>query len=117
MKTLTPLKVWMSAATIAEQELLAEKVGTTRGMLFQYAGGHRNASADTAGKIEAVSAEMHKASKGRLPKIVRTDLCLACRSCQYAAKCLGERAVVSEFPIVDPRQLELQINEQTQTGA
>lgn len=118
MKTLTPLKVWMAAATIAEQELLAQKVGTTRGMLYHYSSGHRNASSDMAGRFEAVTAEMHKASKGRLPKIVRTDLSAACRACQYAAKCLGERAVVSEFPIVDSRQLEMQIDDpQSPAGA
>lgn len=112
MKTLSPLKVWMAAATADEQKLLAERVGTTVGMLRQYSGGHRQCSAETAGKIEAVTATMHKASKGRLPKIVRTDICQACRACQYAAKCLGERAVVSEFPIVsgemvDDVQMEL----------
>lgn len=107
MKTLNPMQVWMTAATPEEQTLLAVKAGTTRGHLYQLAGGHRQASAVMAGKIEAATAEMHKHSKGRLPKVVRTDLCEACRSCQYAAKCLGQRAVVSEFPIVDPRQMEL----------
>ena len=90
----------MAAATVDEQNLLAERTGTTRGMLYQWSGGHRRASASKAGEIERVTLEMHKASKGRLPKIVRTDLCEACRSCQYAAKCLGERAVVSDFPII-----------------
>lgn len=113
MKTITSIKAWMSAATVDEQNLLAQRVGTTRGMLFQYAGGHRQASAIVAGKIEAVTGEMHKASKGRLPKIVRTDLCEACRACQYAAKCLGERAVVSEFPIVDSSQLEMDLGAKT----
>lgn len=103
--TITPMKVWMTAATPDEQHLLAEKVGTTRGMLYQWAGGHRQASAEMAGRIEAATAVMHKASKGRLPAIVRTDLCEACRSCQYAAKCLGDRAVVSDFPIVSLTQL------------
>lgn len=106
---ITPVRAWMSAATVAEQELLAQKAGTSRGMLFQLAGGHRQCSADLAGRIEAASAVMAKASKGRLPHIVRTDICAACRSCQYAAKCLGERAVVSDFPIVDARQLELDV--------
>lgn len=106
MKTLSPLKVWMASATSDEQKLLAERVGTTVGMLRQYSGGHRQCSADTAGKIETVTATMHKASKGRLPKIVRTDICQACRACQYAAKCLGERAVVSEFPIVSGEHLD-----------
>lgn len=100
MKTITAMKAWMKAATQAERGALAAAVGTSVGMLIQYAGGHRDCSAERAGKIEAATAAMHKLSKGRLPKIVRTDLCDACRQCQYAAKCLGERAVVSDFPIV-----------------
>lgn len=107
MKTITSMKAWMAAATVDEQELLAERVGTTRGMLYQYAGGHRTASAERAGAIERATAEMHKASKGRLPKIYRTDLSEACLQCEYAQKCLKGQAVVSEFPIVDSRQLEL----------
>ena len=109
MKTITPMKAWMSAATVDEQETLAARVGTTRGMLYQYAGGHRTASADRAGAIERATAEMHKASKGRLPRVYRTDLAEACLQCEYARKCLGSQAVVSEFPIVDARQLELPV--------
>jgi hypothetical protein len=108
MKTITVMRSWMSAATPNEQELLAAKVGTTRGMLYQLSGGHRQTSASMAGKIEAATAEMHKHSKGRLPKVYRTDLCEACRECQYAAKCLGARAVVSDFPIVSNNQMEQQ---------
>jgi DNA-binding transcriptional regulator YdaS (Cro superfamily) len=109
MKTITPLRAWMAAASPDEQLALAERVGTTRGNLYQYAGGHRDASAARAGAIEAVTAQMHRESKGRLPKVYRTDLCAACRSCQYAAKCLKDRAIVSDFPIVDERQLELPV--------
>lgn len=107
MKTITAMKAWMAAATSSEQELLAERVGTTKGMLYQYAGGHRTASAERAGAIERATAEMHKASKGRLPRIYRTDLSEACLTCEYAQKCLKGQAVISEFPIVDARQLEL----------
>jgi hypothetical protein len=99
----------MSAATPDEQLLLAQKVGTTKGQLYQLSGGHRRASADMAGRIESATIEMAKASKGRLPIVYRTDVCEACRACQYAAKCLGQRAVVSDFPIVDARQLELSL--------
>ncbi len=109
MKTITSMKNWMAVATVVEQETLAARVGTTRGMLYQYAGGHRTASAERAGAIEKATGEMHRASKGRLPKIYRTDLSEACLQCSYAQRCLGERAVVSEFPIVDERQLELPV--------
>jgi hypothetical protein len=97
---ITALKVWMAAATPDEQELLAERIGSSRGMLYQYAGGFREVSALRGGQIEAVTMQMAKASKGRLPVVYRTDVVEACRQCQYAAKCLGPIAVASEFPIV-----------------
>lgn len=106
MKTLTPMTVWLNAATADEQEALADRIGTSRAMLKHYAKGRREMSAERAGKIEAVTAGMHKASKRRLPKVMRTDVCEACRQCPYAIKCLGERAVVSEFPIVSESQGE-----------
>lgn len=109
MKTITPMKAWMAAATVDEQVALANRTGTSRGMLYQWASGNRQASAEMAGRIESATAEMHKLSKGRLPKIYRTDLCVACSGCQYAGRCLGARAVVSEFPIVDTRQMELEL--------
>lgn len=101
-RTITPMKAWMSAATRPEQELLADSAGTTVGMLYQLSGGYRQASADLAGRLEAAAAVMHKQSKGRLPTLVRTDMCNACRACPYAQRVLGERAVVSEFPILAP---------------
>jgi DNA-binding transcriptional regulator YdaS (Cro superfamily) len=104
MKTITSMKAWMKAATTMEQELLAERVGTTRATLYQYATGHRTASPERAGEIERVSADMHRASKGRLPRIYRTDLSPTCMGCEYAQRCLGGRAIVSEFPIVDSVQ-------------
>jgi transcriptional regulator with XRE-family HTH domain len=108
MKAITALKVWMAAATPDEQELLAERVGTSRGMLYQYAGGHREVSAARAGEIEAATKVMAKASKGRLPVILRTDVTEACRQCSYAQKCLGARAIASEFPIVTDELLEVE---------
>lgn len=90
----------MAAATTDEQNLLAERVGTTRGHLYQLSGGHRQASAAMGGAIERETKTMAKTSKGRLPVVVRTDIVPACRACEYAQRCLGERAVVSDFPIV-----------------
>lgn len=107
MKTLTPMKVWMAAATTDEQILLSDRVGTSRQYLYQLAGEHRQASAELGASIERETKTMAKASKGRLPVVFRTDLVAACRSCEYAQRCLGARAVVSEFPIVDPSQLEM----------
>jgi len=101
MKTITPMRAWMRAATHDERDYLAEKLGTSVGMLQQYAGGHRQPSAAVAGEIERITTEMHEWSVGRLPRVVRTDVNQACRLCPYAQKALGDRAVVSDFPIVD----------------
>ncbi len=101
------MRNWMAAATVDEQMLLAKRVGTSRGHLYQLAGGHRNASAESAQAIERETKAMARASKGRLPVVYRTDLSAACRSCDFAQRCLGERAVVSEFPIVSEHQLDL----------
>jgi hypothetical protein len=106
MKTITSMKAWMLAATTEEQEALAERINTTRATLYQYASGHRTASAERAGVIERITADMHKASKGRLPRIYRTDLSDACLRCEYAQKCLKGRAIVSEFPIVSADKTE-----------
>lgn len=100
MKTISVVKNWMSLATVEEQQLLAERAGTSRGYLYQLSGGHRQASAELGAAIERESKVMAKASKGRLPVIYRTDIVAACRACDFAQRCLGERAVVSEFPIV-----------------
>lgn len=99
------LKLWMRSATADEQTMLADRVETSRAMLYQYAGGFREVSASRAGQIETATKAMAKASKGRLPVIYRTDLALACRECEYAKRCLGPRAVASEFPIVTEASL------------
>ena len=107
MKTISIVKQWMSLATPEEQQLLAERAGTSRGYLYQLAGGHRQASAELGAAIERETKVMARASKGRLPAVYRTDIVSACRACEFAQKCLGERAVVSEFPIVSPAQMEM----------
>lgn len=91
MKPRKPLKVWMENAIVAEQITLATTVGSSRGYLYQLAGGFRNASAELAAKIEAATMQMAKGSKGRLPIVYRTDLSSACAQCQFARKCLGSK--------------------------
>jgi sulfatase maturation enzyme AslB (radical SAM superfamily) len=93
-------KLWMRAATPEEQTLLAKRVGTSRGYLYQIAGGFKQCSAARGSAIEREAEKMHKASKGRLPRIYRTDLVEACRQCEFAQKCLGGAAVRADFPIV-----------------
>ena len=96
MKQITPMQQWLLAATPNQREALASNVGTAVNMLYQYAGGHRQASAERAGEIERTAAQMSKA----LPSLYRTDLCEACRRCPYAQQVLGPRATVSEFPVL-----------------
>lgn len=99
------LSLWMRTATADEQNLLAERAGTSRGYLYQLSGGHREASAALGAAIETTSLEMAKASEGRLPELYRTDLVEACRACPYAQKCLGTKAVRGDFPIVTPEMV------------
>lgn len=90
------LKTWMAAATVAQQEEMAELANTTRGTLYQYVS-NRKASAEKAALIEAATTIMHKRTKGKLPVIYRTDLSTACSQCQFARKCIGMKA---EFPLL-----------------
>lgn len=100
-ETITPLRAFLRASTPEEREALAAAAGTTLGQLNQLAGGHRSASADLAGRLETGIALLRRtaATKKRLPEVVRTDLCAACRDCPYAAKVLKGRVITSEFPI------------------
>lgn len=113
--TITPLKAWLRAATPSEHETLAARAGTSRQYLFHLAAGDdkaykREPSAALAAAIERETKVMAKASKGRLPIVWRTDVNSTCRQCEFAAKCLGDAIVTAgEFPIVDGRQLQLDI--------
>jgi len=104
------MKLFMRAATPEEQNLLAERCGTTRSYLYHLSAGEDKAYARQpkprlAAAIERVSADMHRSSKGRLPRIYRTDLVSACRECEFAQKCLKSAAVRSDFPIVTEADL------------
>jgi hypothetical protein len=94
------LKRWMQAATSAEWKELAAAVGTSTGMLDQYAGRHRTPSTERAIAIEQAAVPITKRSKGRLPRLLRTDLSAACAGCEFARKCLGMAAVASDFDSV-----------------
>lgn len=98
--TITPFAAWMKAATTEEQIALADRIGSSREMLYQYSTGHRKTGVERAAQIEAATKDMAKASKGRLPVVLRTDLVDTCRECPYAQRCLGDRALASAFPIV-----------------
>jgi DNA-binding transcriptional regulator YdaS (Cro superfamily) len=100
MSTMSVFKHWMRAATPEEQDILAKRAGTTRAYLYHISSEIRQASPELASAIERATAAMHTESKGRLPKIYRTDLSKACAACDFAQKCLGAAAVRAEFPIV-----------------
>ena len=90
-------KVWMEAASPEQQQRLADHLGTTRPVLYHYSSKFYQMSPERARKVEGFTIALHKETKGELPKVYRTDLNGACRECEFAAKCLGEAAVVSEF--------------------
>jgi hypothetical protein len=98
-------KLWMRAATPEEQHLLAHRIGTSRAYLYHLSADEgskykREPNAEMAAAIERETEAMHKASKGRLPRIYRTDLVKACANCAFAQKCLGAAAVRADFPVV-----------------
>lgn len=115
MKTISPLRAWMLAATPDEHRILAERVGTSKAYLHHLSAGEdsnyrREPKASLAAAIERETKAMHRASGGRLPAVYRTDLNSTCRECEFARKCLGESvATRSEFQIVDAKQLELDL--------
>jgi hypothetical protein len=104
MSDMSQFKAWMRIATPEEQRTLAEAAGTSRHYLYHLANDRsrygRSASADLAGRIEAASRVLC-ASNPKLPIIRRTDLCEACRSCEFARKCLGDQLITeSEFRVI-----------------
>jgi hypothetical protein len=106
--TITPMKAWLNAATPAERDSLASAVGSSAQYLAHLAVNadkayRREPKVILAAAIERETTAMAKASKGRLPVVLRTDLVEGCRGCPYARKVLGDRALQSEFPIVVAR--------------
>ena len=101
---LNPLKVWMRLATAAEQQRLADLAETSRQYLYRLANSDkpyaRSAKSELAAAIEAASLILSKESKGRLPRLYRTDVNDTCRACPYAARCLGECAVAPHSDVV-----------------
>lgn len=102
--TMNPLKAWMRIASVPEQQRLAELAGTSHAYLFRLANSGtnyaRSAKAELAAGIEAASYILNKETKGRRPRLYRTDVNDTCRACPYASRCLGERAVASHFDVV-----------------
>ena len=96
------MKLWIQASTIDELKELAHGAGTSVAYCYQISGGFRQASPELAIAIERETERMHRETKGRLPRLYRTDLAKACAGCAFAHKCLGAAAVRSEFDVIDP---------------
>ena len=98
MNTLERLR---ELATAVEKHALADACGTSYDYLFYHvAKGRREPDAVLAAKIEAATTLLSKQSKGRLPVVYRVELNSACRACQFAQRCLGDKAIAAEFPIL-----------------
>lgn len=90
---------WMALATTAEQEQLADLIGSSRASLYQLSGPTplRRASAGMAAKIEAATLLMHDMTGGRLPIVYRSDMCADCANCPFAREALGD---VRDFEVL-----------------
>ena len=98
------LRKWMRAATPDERQKLANLAGTTIGNLHQISGAYRSdglpqVRAGLASRIERAARILQKENRD-LPSLVRTDLSPECADCEYARKCLGNRAVASDVAIL-----------------
>ena len=85
----------MQAATAAQQEDLAARIGSSRNYLYHLAGGFRSASPELGSAIERATYDMRREYGEHLPLIFRTDLVPACAGCDFAKKCLGKTATRS----------------------
>lgn len=99
------LRLWMQSASSDEKAALADLAGTTVGTLNQIAGGYRTNGeaairAGLARKLEKAALVLNKRNKA-LPQLLRTDLSPECRECDFAQKCLGEKASMSGFVVLD----------------
>jgi hypothetical protein len=91
------LRLWMRDATAGQQERLARAADSSRGQLYQVAGGFRRFGPAKAAAIERESALLSVETGGRLPKLYRPDLAIECAGCDYARQCLGAVAGRADF--------------------
>jgi hypothetical protein len=76
-------KAWLQRLTLAEKDQLVAAAGTSRGYLYLLSNGHRRASAEAAGKLEAASDALARVTAGDVPPLYRGQVCDACRRCPY----------------------------------
>lgn len=89
-----PLKEWLAHATDEQRMALARHACTSIAYLTQLASGHRRASAETAGRVEAAArlVVQEDDTAAGLPMILRLDLCAACAACPYALECVQRKS-------------------------
>ena len=80
-----PLKRFLHALDGEQQERFAAGAGTTVGALRHVVTGRRWASAAMAIALEKSARKMGSGRK--LPLLLRQDLALACKHCEYAKAC------------------------------
>lgn len=83
------LKQWVISATGDEIGALLKRTGISRNYLYQLTGGHREPSAELAGKLADAAEFIRKRAKAdaRLPDLTRANLCNACSMCPHARAC------------------------------
>lgn len=95
------LERFRDLASQSEKQAVADACDTSFAYLWWHvAKGRREPDAMLAAKIEVATKLLSKQSGGRLPIVYRTEMNSACRACAFAARCLGDKAIASEFPLV-----------------
>jgi hypothetical protein len=97
----------MQAASQDEKAALADLANTTVGTLNQIAGGYRTGGeavirAGLARKLEKAAQVLNRRNKS-LPTLLRTDLSPECRECEFAQRCLGDKAIMSGFNVIEEK--------------
>lgn len=77
---ITPLTLWLRAATPEQRERAAQLAGSTVNYLYQLGGCARGSrlSADLAFRIEDALQVLHKESGGKLPLVTARELSTMC---------------------------------------
>lgn len=109
--TPTAFRRWMDAASPEHKLALAERLETSRTVLYQYAMDPANPNArefspTRARLVEQFTLQLAKGDKTAPEGIYRTDMNSECRECDFAQKCLGSKAVASDFKFLPPDDTE-----------
>jgi len=81
------MKEWLERASKEEALALADKVGTSLGVLRQIAGGYRTGGVASTNPDTAAAIEKAAKKFPQLPQLTRGDLCVACSKCEYFKGC------------------------------